>query len=78
MQICTGPLFCHFRLVFEFPATGGVLASFRFRTVKLLQYVTGWDFCTLATGLVFVAFVIYYLVEEILVLATPFLRPSLQ
>ena len=54
------------------------MASFRFRTVKLLQYVTGWDFCTLATGLVFVAFVIYYLVEEILVLATPFLRPSLQ
>jgi hypothetical protein len=35
--------------------------------VKLLQFVTGWDFYALAVGLVFVAFVIYYLIEEVLV-----------
>ena len=60
--------FC-FRLVFEFPATGGVLCMSSFRTVKLFQYVTGWDFFTLGTGLVFVAFTIYYLIEETLVIS---------
>jgi hypothetical protein len=40
-----------------------------FRTVKLFQYVTGWDFFTLGTGLVFVAFTIYYLIEETLVIS---------
>ena len=57
----------HYRLVFEFPATGGVLASSKFRTVKLLPYVTGWDYYTMAVGLVFIALVAYYLIEEILV-----------
>jgi hypothetical protein len=59
--------FVLFRITFEFPATGGVIVDSRFRTVKLLSLVNVWDYFTLGAGLVFVAFVIYYLIEEILV-----------
>lgn len=38
-----------------------------FRTVKLLPFVDGYDYFALGTGLVFIAFVIYYIIEEILV-----------
>ena len=54
------------RLTFEFPATGGIINSQSFRTVKLLRYVTPWDYFILACELIFVAFIIYYIVEEIL------------
>ena len=37
-----------------------------FRSVKLLRYVTPWDYFTLACELLFCGFVAYYLVEEIL------------
>ena len=35
-------LFCIVRLVFEFPATGGVFPSHQFNTVKLLRYVSSF------------------------------------
>jgi hypothetical protein len=41
-----------------------------FRTVKLLKYVTPWDYFTLACELIFCAFVVYYAVEEVIEIRT--------
>ncbi|XP_045137075.1 polycystin-2-like isoform X3 [Portunus trituberculatus] len=57
-------LFCVIKLVFEFPATGGVIPSWEFRTVKLLRYVTPNDFFVLACECIFVFFILYYIIEE--------------
>lgn len=54
------------RLTFEFPATGGILPFSSFRTVKLLRYVTAWDYFILACELIFCGFIFYYIVEETL------------
>lgn len=54
------------RLVVEFPATGGAIPSYQIRTVKLIRYVTSWDYFVLGCEIVFCVFVLYYIVEEIL------------
>ncbi|UYV82599.1 PKD2 [Cordylochernes scorpioides] len=59
-------LFCVVKLVFEFPATGGMIPSWSFRTVKLLRYVSASDYFVLACEAIFVVFIIYYIVEEAL------------
>ncbi|KAM7305363.1 polycystin-2 [Ixodes scapularis] len=59
-------LFCVIKLVFEFPATGGMIPSWSFRTVKLLRYVSTGDYFVLACEVVFVIFILYYIVEEAL------------
>ncbi|XP_020646855.3 polycystin-2-like protein 1 [Pogona vitticeps] len=59
-------LFCVLRLVVEFPATGGAIPSWQIRTVKLLRYVSTWDFFIVACEIVFCVFIFYYIVEEIL------------
>lgn len=59
-------IFFHFRIAFEFPATGGVIPSARFRTVKLLKYVSATDYFIMACEFIFVAFLFYYYVEEAL------------
>uniref|UniRef100_A0A8C4P9Y3 Polycystin 2 like 1, transient receptor potential cation channel n=1 Tax=Dromaius novaehollandiae TaxID=8790 RepID=A0A8C4P9Y3_DRONO len=59
-------LFCVLRLVVEFPATGGAIPSWQIRTVKLIRYVTTWDFFIVACEIVFCVFIFYYVVEEIL------------
>ncbi|XP_053166178.1 polycystic kidney disease 2-like 1 protein [Hemicordylus capensis] len=59
-------LFCVLRLVVEFPATGGAIPSWQIRTVKLLRYVSTWDFFIVACEIVFCVFIFYYVVEEIL------------
>ena len=53
------------RLVFEFPATGGLITSSSFRTVKLLRYVTPFDYFVMACEWIFAFFVLYYIVEEV-------------
>ena len=58
--------FSYFRIFFEFPATGGVIPNAYFRTVKLLRYVYGWDYFLLANEVIFIGFILYYAVEEIL------------
>ena len=55
-----------FRLVVEFPATGGAIPSYQIRTVKLIRYITPWDFFILGCEMVFCLFILYYVVEEIL------------
>ncbi|XP_075790711.1 polycystin-2-like protein 1 [Pelodiscus sinensis] len=57
-------LFCVLRLVVEFPATGGAIPSWQIRTVKLIRYVSTWDFFIVACEVVFCVFIFYYVVEE--------------
>lgn len=57
--------FC-FRLLFEYPATGGCIPSFTFRTLKLIRYVTGFDHFVMACEGLFFLFLIYYTIEEII------------
>ncbi|XP_060096937.1 polycystin-2-like protein 1 [Heteronotia binoei] len=59
-------LFCVLRLVVEFPATGGAIPSWQIRTVKLLRYVSTWDFFIVACEIIFCVFIFYYVIEEIL------------
>lgn len=59
-------LFCIIKLVFEYPATGGCIPSFTFRTVKLIRYVTAFDHFVMACEGIFILFIIYYTIEEIL------------
>uniref|UniRef100_A0A8C5KFV2 Polycystin-2-like protein 1 n=1 Tax=Jaculus jaculus TaxID=51337 RepID=A0A8C5KFV2_JACJA len=59
-------LFCVLRLVVEFPATGGAIPSWQIRTVKLLRYVSNWDFFIAGCEVLFCIFIFYYVVEEIL------------
>ncbi|XP_043407852.1 polycystic kidney disease 2-like 1 protein isoform X2 [Chelonia mydas] len=59
-------LFCVLRLVVEFPATGGAIPSWQIRTVKLIRYVSTWDFFIVACEIIFCVFIFYYVVEEIL------------
>ncbi|XP_073252460.1 polycystin-2-like protein 1 [Porites lutea] len=59
-------LFCIVKLIFEYPATGGCIPSFNFRTVKLIRYVTTLDHFVMACEGIFIVFIIYYTIEEIL------------
>ncbi|XP_028278433.1 polycystic kidney disease 2-like 1 protein [Parambassis ranga] len=59
-------MFCIIRLVVEFPATGGAIPSYQIRTVRLIRYITTWDYFILGCEMVFCVFILYYIVEEIL------------
>ena len=54
------------RLLVEFPATGGAIPSWNFRTVKLIRYVTVQDFFIMACECIFCIFILYYTIEEVL------------
>ena len=62
------------RLVVEFPATGGAIPSWQIRTVKLIRYVSNWDFFIVGCEIAFCIFIFYYIVEEILELRIHRLR----
>ena len=62
--ICHTFLFTHSRLVAEFPATGGVVPSWKFQTVKLIRYTDVTDYVVLACECIFVVYLIYYIIEE--------------
>ncbi|XP_061686297.1 polycystin-2 [Syngnathoides biaculeatus] len=59
-------LFCIVRLLVEFPATGGVVTSWQFQTVRLIRYVSGWDYFVGLCEVMFCVFILYYVVEEAL------------
>ncbi|CAF0976109.1 unnamed protein product [Adineta ricciae] len=63
-------LFCQVQLLFEFPAVGGVVTSYKFRAVKLLRYVTIFDYFVLSCEILLALFVVYYTVEEMLEIKT--------
>ncbi|KAM7419410.1 hypothetical protein PAMA_016501 [Pampus argenteus] len=59
-------LFCIARLLVEFPATGGVVTSWQFQTVRLIRYVSSWDYFVGLCEVAFCLFILYYMVEEVL------------
>ncbi len=59
-------LFCQIRLTMEFPATGGVVPSYTFRTSKLIRYVTPTDYFVMACEIILIFFIVYYSIEEII------------
>ncbi|XP_029013313.1 polycystin-2 isoform X2 [Betta splendens] len=59
-------LFCIARLLAEFPATGGVVTSSQFQTVRLIRYVSSLDYFVAVCEVAFCLFVVYYVVEEVL------------
>ena len=65
--VCVGVCVCVLnRLLAEFPATGGVLTSWQFQTVRLIRYTSGWDYFVGMCELAFCLFTLYYVVEEVL------------
>lgn len=56
------------------PATGGAIPSWQIRTVKLIRYVSNWDFFIFGCEIAFCIFIFYYIVEEILELRIHGLR----
>ncbi|KAM9314133.1 polycystin-2 isoform 2-T2 [Pholidichthys leucotaenia] len=59
-------LFCIARLLVEFPATGGGVTSWQFQTVRLIRYVSSWDYFVGVCEVAFCLFILYYVVEEVL------------
>lgn len=59
-------LFCIVRLLVEFPATGGLVTSWQFQTVKLIHYVSTFDYFLAACEILFCIFIVYYIMEEFL------------
>ncbi|XP_061888926.1 polycystin-2 [Entelurus aequoreus] len=59
-------LFCIARLLVEFPATGGVVTSWQFQSVRLIRYVSSWDYFVALCEVMFCLFILYYVVEEAL------------
>ena len=57
-------LLCFCSLVLEYPPTGGCIPFFKFRTLKLLRYVTTLDYFVMACEVIFVLYLIYYSIEE--------------
>lgn len=55
-----------FRLLVEFPATGGVVTSWQFQTVRLIRYMSSWDYFVGVCEVAFCLFILYYVVEEAL------------
>ena len=53
-------------MLLEYPATGGCIPYYKFRTLKLLRYVTPMDQFVLACECIFVLFLLYYSIEEII------------
>ncbi|XP_017525492.2 polycystin-2-like protein 2 isoform X1 [Manis javanica] len=57
-------LFCIIRLVAEFPATGGILTSWQFYSVKLLRYVSFYDYFIASCEITFCIFLIVFTTQE--------------
>uniref|UniRef100_UPI00398F7AA6 polycystin-2-like protein 1 n=1 Tax=Pristiophorus japonicus TaxID=55135 RepID=UPI00398F7AA6 len=63
-------LFCAIRLLVEFPATGGAIPSSEFLTVKLLRYISNFDYFLAACEVIFCFFICYYIIQGALKLYT--------
>eukprot|EP00094_Tigriopus_californicus_P010741 TCALIF_10360-PA protein Name:"Similar to Pkd2l1 Polycystic kidney disease 2-like 1 protein (Mus musculus)" AED:0.18 eAED:0.18 QI:118/0.86/1/1/0.8/0.75/16/1264/740 len=62
-------LFCVIKMNFEFPPTGGIIPTTQFGTVKLLRYITPFEYALMGLEVVFAVFVAYYVVEEVIELS---------
>ncbi|XP_048343330.1 polycystic kidney disease 2-like 2 protein [Sphaerodactylus townsendi] len=63
-------LFCVVRLVLEFPATGGILPSWQFYSVKLLRYVTYYDYFLASCEVIFCLFILTFIIQEFIKIKT--------
>ncbi|XP_077182849.1 polycystin-2-like protein 2 isoform X3 [Paroedura picta] len=63
-------LFCVVRLVLEFPATGGILPSWQFYSVKLLRYVTYYDYFLASCEVIFCLFILSFIIQEFIKMKT--------
>ncbi|XP_060094308.1 polycystin-2-like protein 2 [Heteronotia binoei] len=63
-------LFCIVRLVLEFPATGGILPSWQFYSVKLLRYVTYYDYFLASCEVIFCLFILSFIIQEFIKMKT--------
>ncbi|WKY04371.1 hypothetical protein Q1695_005403 [Nippostrongylus brasiliensis] len=70
-------LFSIARMLLELPASGGVMTSYRFNTYDLMQYMGVHGQVLIIMEGIFVGFVIYYIVEEIVELIRTRLRSLL-
>lgn len=52
------------RLVVEFPATGGALTSFQIHSVKLLRYVSYYDYFLASCEVAFCLFILTFIIQE--------------
>ena len=62
-------LFVVSKLIAEFPATGGMLTSWQFRTLSLLQTGNKAIVSTIVFS-IFIAFIVYYFIEELVEMKT--------
>lgn len=62
-------LFVVSKLICEFPATGGMITSWQFRTLKLFQNENQTTISQIIFGL-FMAFIVYYTIEELIEIKT--------
>ncbi|NXI43728.1 PK2L2 protein, partial [Galbula dea] len=56
-------LFCIIRLVVEFPVTGGALTSSHIYSVKLLRYITAYDYFLASCEVSFCLFIIIFIIQ---------------
>ncbi|XP_032885965.1 polycystic kidney disease 2-like 2 protein [Amblyraja radiata] len=57
-------LFCAIRLLVEFPASGGAVTSSEIYTVKLLRYVSKFDYFLAVCEVIFCVFIFNYVIQE--------------
>ncbi|XP_065591144.1 polycystin-2-like protein 2 [Cyrtonyx montezumae] len=57
-------LFCIVRLVVEFPATGGALTSSQMHSVKLLRYISYYDYFLASCEVAFCLFILKLIIQE--------------
>ncbi|EDL76225.1 polycystic kidney disease 2-like 2 (predicted) [Rattus norvegicus] len=58
-------LFCIIRLLAEFPATGGILTSWQFYSVKLIRYVSYYDHFIASCEIIFCIFLLVFITQEL-------------
>ncbi|KAF7249284.1 Polycystic kidney disease 2-like 2 protein [Varanus komodoensis] len=60
------PLLPFHRLVVEFPATGGVIPSWQFHSVKLFRYVKYYDYFLASCEVIFCLFIFTFIIQELI------------
>nr|XP_034373536.1 polycystic kidney disease 2-like 2 protein isoform X1 [Arvicanthis niloticus] len=58
-------LFCIIRLLAEFPATGGLLTSWQFYSVKLIRYISYYDYFIASCEIIFCIFLFVFITQEL-------------
>ncbi|TNN12884.1 Polycystic kidney disease 2-like 1 protein isoform 2 [Schistosoma japonicum] len=62
-------MFIIVKIIFEMPESGGLFSSSEIQPVRLFRYQTSTDYFVLACEIVYLIFLVYYIIEEILELS---------